>query len=161
MNKTVEAIANFLLEDKFFEGFKLRKKDLSLIKKSSIGYEIVELQNWVDMNSSNGEKNVVIHPLYLKRFDVLHKWFEKFSFKTLSDQRGSYSVGFSGSMLNTKNNYHFPLSEDINSEWEVFKNDIITNAGNVFNKFQNIKDVYKHIVYPAVTGKTPLPDGGG
>lgn len=160
MNKTSEKIANYLLEDEFFSGFKLRKQDAELIRRLPIGYEIVELQNWIDTDSSSGKKVLIVHPLYLTRFNILHKWFEKFSFKTLSDQRGSYSIGFDGSMLDTKNEYHFPVSDNIFPQLDTFRNDIITNAKDVFNKFKDLSDLYKYLVYPVIAGEKAAPDVG-
>lgn len=157
MNRATE-IAAYLLEDDFFENFKLRKKDCSIIKKFSDGYEKVELQNWIDTN--HREKELVILPVYSRRFDVLHKWFEKYSFKTISDQRDAYSIGFEGLMLGKKNEYHFSVSERHCSEWEAFRNDVVANARGVFRNFTSLAEVYEYLVYPVVIGKKMPPDIG-
>lgn len=39
------------------------------------------------------------------RFDILLKWFESYSFKSLQDQRDNPSVGFSGKMLERQDNF--------------------------------------------------------
>jgi len=160
MNKATENIAAYLLEDVFFENFKLRKKDTSLIRKLSSGFEKVELQNWADTNRSSGAKELVVRPVYSKRFDVLHKWFERFSFKSLSDQRDAYSIGFEGVMLGKKNEYHFPISEKFCPEWQVFRNEIVANARSVFNKYTCLADMYKYLVFPSIQGDKLLPDVG-
>ena len=160
MNKTAEKVASYLLEHEYFVDFKLRKRDSSLIKKFPTGHEVVELQNWIDKNHSSGKQELVIYPVYGKRFDVLHKWFEKFSFKTMSDQRDSYSVGFSGVMLGKTNEYRFPLSETPSVEWDVFRNDVVCNAKYVFEKYTTLEDVYKYLVHPLVVGGKTPPDVG-
>lgn len=109
MIRETNNIATYLLDDEFFENFKLRKKDSSIIKQNSSGFEKVELQNWIDTNHSVSEKGLVILPVYSKRFDILHKWFERFSFKTISDQRDTYSIGFEGQMLGKKMNTTSPF----------------------------------------------------
>ncbi len=160
MNRVTEIIASYLLDDEFFEKFKLRKKDSSLINKLPIGYEKVELQNWIDTNYSSGEKALVILPVYSKRFDVLHKWFERFSFKTISDQRDAYSIGFEGLMLGRKNEYRFSISESFSPEWEDFRNDVVFNAKSVFSKFTSLADLYEYLVRPVITGEKVPPDVG-
>lgn len=160
MIRATENIAAYLLEDEFFENLKLRKKDSSIIKKLSSGFEKVELQNWIDTNRSGSENELVILPVYSKRFDVLHRWFEQFSFKSISDQRDAYSIGFEGVMLGKKNEYRFSISESFCSEWEAFRNDIVANARSVFNKFTSLADLYEYLVSPVVKGEKMPPDVG-
>ncbi|MFP5408514.1 MAG: hypothetical protein ACLGGY_04450 [Gammaproteobacteria bacterium] len=160
MNKVTEQLAIYLLEDEFFAKFKLRKSDSTIINKQPTGYEKVELQNWIDTNAFSGKTEVVILPVYLKRFTVLHKWFEKFSFKTISDQRDAYSIGFEGLMLGNKNEYRFSISESVSAEWEAFRSDVAANAKYVFNKFTSLADLYDYLVFPVITGEKPLPDVG-
>lgn len=160
MNKSVEQFAVYLLEDELFAKFKLRKNDASIVNKQPSGYEKVELQNWIDMNCSTGKKELVILPVYSKRFNVLHKWFEKFSVKTIADQRDSYSIGFEGLMLGRKNEYRFPISDNFSPERESFRSDVVTNAKYVFNKFTSLGDLYNYLVYPAITGEKVLPNVG-
>lgn len=160
MNKVTEQLAIYLLEDEFFAKYILRKNDSTIINKQPTGYEKVELQNWIDTNYSSGKKELVILPVYLKRFNVLHKWFEKFSFKTISDQRDSYSIGFEGLMLGKKNEYRFSITENVSAEWEVFRSDVVANAKYVFNKITNLADLYDYLVYPVITGEKALPNVG-
>lgn len=160
MNKAAEQFAIYLLQDDFFGKFKLRKNDSSIINKLQAGYEKVELQNWIDTNYSSGEKELVIHPVYLKRCNILHKWFEQFSLKSISDQRDAYSIGFDGGMLGKKNEYHFSISENFCSEWETVRSDIVTNARSVFKKYTGLADLYNYLVYPVITGEKSPPDVG-
>ena len=158
MNNVCEKIATYLLEDEFFVDFRLRKNDSTIICKLPDGFEKVELQNWIDTNYSSGEKELVIHPIYGRRFNVLHKWFEKFSFKSISDQRGSYSIGFDGDMLGKRNGYRLPPSENHTYDWDICRSEIVANASFVFGQFSTLTDLYKYLVYPAVIGEKDLPD---
>ncbi len=160
MNKLTEQLANYLLEDERFTNFKLRKSDSTIINKQSTGYEKVELQNWIDTSYSTGKSELVIHPVYLKRFHVLHKWFEKFSFKAISDQRDAYTIGFDGLMLGKKNEYHFSTTDDVSVDWESFRTDVVTNATYVFNKFNSLEDLYNYLVSPVIAGEKELPNIG-
>lgn len=160
MIRETNNIATYLLDDEFFENFKLRKKDSSIIKQNSSGFEKVELQNWIDTNHSVSEKGLVILPVYSKRFDILHKWFERFSFKTISDQRDTYSIGFEGQMLGKKNEYYFALSESFRPEWEIFRNDVVANANAIFDKFTSLADLYEYLVYPVITEEKLPPNVG-
>ena len=48
---------------------------------------------------------IIIYPIYMVRFDILLKWFERYSFKSLQDQRDNSSVNFSGKMLERQDNF--------------------------------------------------------
>lgn len=160
MNKFVEEITEYLLKDSFFQDFKLRKRDSSLIHKTDFGNKRIELQTWHKSNQSNID--VIILPIYSARFDVLHKWFEKFSFKSLKDQRDNYTVAFQGSMLGEKDEYKFKNKNNIqqHSEFEAFKNDIIKNSSLVFKKLNSLNDYYQIVVKPVITKEKPAPDVG-
>lgn len=160
MIRATHNIAAYLLNDEFFENFKLRKKDSSIIKKLSSGFEKVELQSWIDPNYSISDKGLVILPVYSKRFDALHKWFEQFSFKTISDQRDAYSIGFEGLMLGKKNEYRFSISENFCPEWETFRKDIVANANGIFDKFTSMADLYEYLVYPVIVEEKIPPNVG-
>jgi len=177
----LHAFAAYLLEDDFFSGFKYRKSDSSLMKKHKEDWISVSLDNWFK------HERRLVQPAYDVRFNVLHKWYEKFSFKTLSDQRSIPTIGFIHSMITEQLNssffapreYHI-FSEDnvyymsdtneypnqyrelrpIEEDWEIAKNEIIQAAKIVFGKFQTLEDFYRFKVYPAIMGEKELPDVG-
>lgn len=73
------------------------------------GWESVQIEAYSRGWDSETDKPALrLYPIYGKRFDVLHKWFEPFSFKTLKDQRSNYTIGFDGKMLNADNYFYFP-----------------------------------------------------
>lgn len=160
MNKVCEEISNYLLKDEFFVNFKLRKSNSTIIRKLPDGSDKIEIQNWIDTNYSNNKNELIIHPIYGKRFNVLHKWFEKFSFKTLADQRDAYSIGFDGQMLGKVNEYRFPISEEPGNEWDKCRSEIIENAMFVFEQFSTLTKLYEYLVRPAVMGEKKFPNVG-
>ena len=63
-----------------------------------------------------------IRPVYGVRFDILAKWFEKFSFKSLTDQRDNSTVMAEGNMLNRENEFRFLDSgQDFEKDYLNFK----------------------------------------
>lgn len=144
-----------------FSEFKFRKRDSSLIRKISGGFEIIELQNWAEQDIVSGKKALTIKPLYLKRFDILHQWFEPFSFKSLRDQRDNYSIGFDGAMLKKKNQFFFLLNEeDLEKDIDNFKDVVIDASETVFNKFSNLVDLYDYLIPPLLDKKKCPPNIG-
>lgn len=160
MNILAEKIARYLLEGEYFENFSLRKRDSSLINKLPYGAEIIQLQHWIETNHDSGKQFLIVRPLYLKRFNILHKWFEKYSVKSISDQRDSYSVGFNGNMLNTKNEFLFNVDEVNNPLFDIFRDEVIKISADVFSKFSSIECLYNEIVQPCMLGEHSFPDVG-
>ena len=64
------------------------------------------MDHWIDEATSS----LVIYPIYGVRFDILSKWFEKFSMKNLQDQRDGASIDFSGDMLSMQDKFYFNLN---------------------------------------------------
>ncbi len=150
-----------LLEDKFFSEFKFRKRDSRLIRLMKDGFDAVEFQYWEGFDLGRGKSALVVKPLYLKRFDVLHKWLEKYSFKNKTDQRDNFSIGFDGTMLGKQNEFYFLLDQKgFQLEIENLIEIVTMNSTFVFNKFADIKALYEYQVEPILAGKKKLPDVG-
>ena len=90
-----DKIIKDLLNLDFFSEYKFRKRDSSFLLKTKGGKQFIEMDHWIDEATSS----LVIYPIYGVRFDILSKWFEKFSMKNLQDQRDGASIDFSGDML--------------------------------------------------------------
>ena len=85
-----DRIKNDLASLDYFSKYKFRKRDSSFFFKTKEGKQFIELDHWIDNTTSS----LVIYPIYGVRFDILSKWFEKFSVKSLQDQRDRASVDF-------------------------------------------------------------------
>lgn len=101
-----DKIIKDLLNLNFFSEYKFRKRDSSFLLKTKGGKQIIEMDHWIDDATSS----LVIYPIYGVRFDILSKWFEKFSVKNLQDQRDGASIDFSGDMLSMQDKFFFNLN---------------------------------------------------
>ena len=70
-----DKIIKDLLNLDFFSEYKFRKRDSSFLLKTKGGKQFIEMDHWIDEATSS----LVIYPIYGVRFDILSKWFEKFS----------------------------------------------------------------------------------
>ncbi len=88
MTNKFQIIKEELQKDSFFKQFMFRKKDSAFIKKEDYGFESIKFQHWDGYDLKRDSRALVLKPLYIKRFDVLHIWQDKYSFKS------QYSVKF-------------------------------------------------------------------
>ena len=151
-----DKIVNDLVQLDFFSGYKYRKRDHSLFFKTEGGKQFIELDHWRDRDTSS----LVIYPVYGVRVDILHKWFEKFSVKTLQDQRDRASISFSGSMLGLQDELNFDTNKDgYSNEFENFQI-ILKCAEYVFSEYSSLDKLYNKTILPVLDGETELPDVG-
>ena len=135
----------------------LGKRDYSLFFKTESGKQFIELDHWRDRDTTS---SLVIYPIYGVRFDILHKWFEKFSVKTLQDQRDRASISFSGSMLGLQDELNFDTNGDgYSNEFENFQI-ILKCAEYVFSEYSSLDKLYNKTLLPVLDGETELPDVG-
>lgn len=106
MKKILSSIVSDIQRTDFFSDFKYRKRDCSFNYKTSEGRQFVELDHWIDDSTSS----LVIYPIYAVRFDILSRWFERFSLKTIQDQRDRPSIAFSGDMISQTDTFNFKLN---------------------------------------------------
>lgn len=161
INPLFQEIIKKLLKNAFWKDFRFRKRDNTLINKNDLGFEMVELQSWDGFDLQRNKEALVVKPLYLKRFNILHKWFERYSFKSKTDQRDNYSIGFDNGQLIGKDQYHF-LSDRSNFDldFEIFEQEVMENAMTVFSKFEDVQDLYNYYIVPILKGNYKLPDVG-
>ena len=158
MKTYFDRLASELLEDPYFQKFKFRKRDSSLILKTKYGMQFIELNHWNYWNLT-----LVIHPQYLVRFDVLNKWFEKYSFKTLKDQRDGCYVGFTGYMLERQDSFEFSYNESevqYRNKLQKLKECIIECSEFVFEEYSTLEKSYQKEVVPILDGRKTLPNVG-
>lgn len=165
MNKNdVIAMLERLNSESFFSEFKLKKSDKSLIRKFDWGWQRIVLNHYNGFDLERNGLSLEVKPEYEIRFTFLHKWFEKFSFRSLADQRDSYSIGFDENMLG-KSKYFtgflfLESRQDYEQDYEIMKTDILKHASDVFNRFQTINDLYDYKVDSVLKGEKEFPGGG-
>ncbi len=96
-----EILQQLMASSEYLSGFRLKGE--GFFKKTSDGWEVIEIEGYTrGWNMETDKPALRLYPIYLRRFDILHKWFEPFSFKDLKDQRSNYTIGFDGKMLLTQ-----------------------------------------------------------
>lgn len=165
MNKNdVVAMLERLKSENLFSDFKLRKSSCSLIQRTIWGYRRVDLLHYNGFDLERNDLALEVKPLYRVRFECLHKWFEKFSFRSLSDQRNTGSICFSEYMLGKSKYFHGFLflenRKDYEQDYEIMKADILEHAFYVFNSFQTINDLYDYEVDSVLRGGKEFPTAG-
>ena len=135
-----ENIIKDLSQIGFFSKYKFRKRDASFLLKTKGGKYIIELDHWMDETTSS----LVIYPIYGIRFDILHKWFEKFSIKSLQDQRDRASISFSGDT----------------TDFDYFQTNLQKCAEYVFKEYSALDKLYEKTILPILNGSATLPNVG-
>lgn len=146
-----------LIQFDFFSEYKFRKRDSSFSLKTKEGKQIIELDHWTDAAKSS----LIIYPIYGVRFDVLHKWFEKFSVKKLQDQKDRASIAFSGNMLSLQDKFYFHLDKNgYSDDFNIFRITLEKCAMSVFSEYSSLDKLYDKIILPILNGEANLPDVG-
>lgn len=151
---TFERVVELLREDSFFDNYNYRKSDSSFIQKFDGGIRKIELEHWFQIIC------IGIRPGISIRFDFVHKWFEKFSFKTIKDQRSTYTACVWPELYGLQDTYSFYLDETNFKEFENFKHTIKTCAEKCFSLYRTPEDVYIHDVLPYIHGTDNRFRGG-
>lgn len=149
-----------ILVNYFFINYKYRKKDRNFIKKRKDGFCAVELQVQDYYDLIRDGRAMQICPIYFVRFDVLHKWFEKYSFKTIADQRNNSIIMFSGENYYKKREHYFMLNEiEFEEDLHRFIEEISLNAKQFEKQFDSLQSVYDYLIPPILKAEKELPDG--
>lgn len=152
-----DKIIKDLLNLNFFSEYKFRKRDSSFLLKTKGGKQIIEMDHWIDEATSS----LVIYPIYGVRFDILSKWFEKFSMKNLQDQRDGASIDFSGDMLSMQDKFYFNLNgEKYATDFNELQAKVQKCAEYVFSEYSSLDKLYNKTILPILNGEVSLLDVG-
>jgi len=159
--KDVLGIIEDVASDTYFNGFKIRKSDNSLIFKTDVGYKRITFNYYNSYDLDRGDLALEIRPIYGVRFNILHKWFEKYSKKSIRDQRDSYSIGFVGSMIDRQSEFYFLESrKDFEKDLRKIKMEVVENAKLIFSKFSKLEGYYEYCIGDVINNKRQLPNEG-
>lgn len=159
MNKVVEQILPKLIEEPIFKDFKIRKSDECLIRKTSDGFEKIEFDDhFLTVDLKNHELAFQIRPHFLRRFDVLSKWFEKHSFKDLKTQR---SLGQVMNGLGDEEFLFYKSGEYFDISYNKLRDAVICKAEDFFNKYSSMEKMYINDVLPKINGEEQFNKHGG
>lgn len=147
-----QIIVERLKSEPFLNGFKFRKRDSTFIQQENGLRRSIELDHYI-----NGV--LIVYPIYMVRFDVLLKWFEPYSFKSLQDQRDNPSVAFSGGMLEQQDK--FTITDTIfEHDYSQLRDTLWKCSNTVFSSYTSLRDMFDREISPILTGKRTLPNVG-
>lgn len=120
MSEFVRKIIHYIMEDNNFNDFKLRKSDGSFsLKKNGITKRVL-IEEWV-----NDERTeLIIKPFFIIRIDKLHKWYEPYHSKSISDQKIANTTIFTADQFGFTEKYQLDLN-DFNETIEIAKKEIV------------------------------------
>lgn len=162
-----QKIIDALTAEPLFKEFKYIKSYSAIVKKTKFGYQ--RLGMYIHWESYNREKQEfafeIMHIGYDVRFDVLHKWFEKYGVNTLTIQRKAYSIGQTTSLMEKfqsyPRTYTFVYSgEDFDENLAKMLKDMVEVATYFFDKHSSLEGLYEELVVPCLEGKKKLPNVG-
>ena len=159
--KDVLSILESIISDSFFKDYVIRKSDNSIICKTEYGYKKVWFWYYNSYDLKRDSLALEIRPNYEIRFNVLHKWIEKYSKRSLAVQRDDHSLGFSGHMIDATDEFYFLENrKNYNTDLQILQSEVVTNAKYVFSKFRTLDDYYYYYINDVLNGKRDLPDQG-
>jgi len=157
MGTIFDRIVADLMSEPFLADFKFRKRYSTIYISNGGIRKFIELQRI----SKWAPYYLDIYPTYCVRFDVVMKWFEKFSFKTLQDQRDNPTVSCTGSMLGYQDCFEFHCDgSHYEEEYKLLRDTMISCANIEFTKFQTLEDYYINEIHPLLDENAKLPWGG-
>ena len=151
-----ERIVELLKEEPLLKDFKYVKSKSIFVKKVDNIHYILDLYHVFTFNFW-----VNVYPTTAIRYDILHKWFEKFSFRTVRDQRNTYTSGTAcwPQLLGLESCYSFLYSEeDFDEVYPQLLQTVRCLIQETFPKFTSLKDFYDRVIAPVLTGESDLPN---
>lgn len=159
--KDVLEILEVVASDVFFKDFKIRKSDNSIICKTDYGYKQVSFKYYNSYDLSRNGLALEITPSYNVRFNVLHKWFEKYSKRSLADQRDDYSIGFVGEMIGKINEFYFLENlKGYENDLHKLYDEVVKNAKQLFTKYETLDCYYNYYIDDVIKGEKSFPSHG-
>lgn len=143
--------------DEYFCNYRFQKSENTLYLRTGNEFVALELQHWRDQQ----DNSCVINPIYGKHFDVLVKWFEKFSFKPLDIQRINPNVMYDNTDFNDDRLITFKYDfSDYDEKIKMFLPMIRNNISLFASRYSTLEDYYNEDIVPILLGKRNFPDVG-
>lgn len=150
-----------LQNEEYFSSFKFLKSKNTFRQKTEFGFYDIQLYLHKSYDLKREGQALEIHPIYGVRFDITMKWFEKFSFKSLSDQRNNPTVFTDGAGVNSFSKFYFLDSgQDFNSDFLNFRKAVTSISESYFSKYKTLNDYFLHDVLPILNREREMRDGG-
>ena len=158
MNKSlIDKIIEEIKTDAFFDNYKYKKSEMEMCCNLNDAHLYIGLEHWRDYDT----KKLVISPIYGKHFNILTKWFEKFSFKTLRDQRNNPNFYFSNEAFGLDETISFRYDfSDFEIKMDYLKKTLKGCITTVAKSYETLEDYYRLDIAPILDGEQELPDVG-
>lgn len=156
-----EILQQLSSSSEYLSKFKLKSQGFT--RKTSDGWESIRIEGYTkSWDAETDQPALRLYPTYNRRFDILHKWFEPFSFKPLKDQRSRCSVGLDGSMLKAEMYFYFPKDDSLyDDRFAILKRAIEENAIHTFTRYATVESFYNYDIKPLLDNDiTMLPNVG-
>lgn len=149
-------IVNDLMKNPFFDGYSIRKKDMSIIFKTK------EITKSLEFQLSSITDGFFVFPYYFIRYDVLRNWFEKrHSLNSFKDSKKIMSFTFFGKKLDVKNEFRFKEDwSNYDKEFIIMEKVIMSCCEFVFNKLGTLKGCYENLIMPIIQDKSGFQNVG-
>lgn len=135
-------------------GYKFRKRDSRFILKTEWGQIFVELDHW-----SYFGYVLTIRIIFMVRYDILHKWFEKYSKLTIRDQRDRGTF-FSSPNIRMKDEFEFYQDgHNYKEECTSLINTLKSMIEYTHSTYASLQKGFSKRILPILQGKAELPDG--
>ncbi|MCH5347012.1 MAG: hypothetical protein J1E63_07870 [Muribaculaceae bacterium] len=145
-----ERIMADLQQDEYFKKFKFHKGRSVLSRKDAGREEIIKLEHHSDIYPVY---QIQIYPVYGVKFNILHKWFNKFEVRQSRWCRWDESVYYKSDSSNVDVNFgnYFTFNENktgYETEYLRFRNELFSCSNFFFPRFKTLEDLYKFRVIP-------------
>lgn len=118
---------------------------------------------FIEFRACNEGGLLFLEPVYGVKYNVLHKWFQKFSKRSINDQRGTCSFAFLGRQIDKHQDgfYYFDCEgKDYREEFAKLSRDLQENIKYLYARYGSLESCYKTEILPYLRGEEQLPDSG-
>jgi|GEM_PF-5199287 len=160
MNKKelTEILKTRLPLEEIFRDYQWNSGLSALLHKEKDGFRKIAFQihNTADLDRQISAVEVLV--LYQRRFDLLHNWFDKFSFRKKNDLKYTSSIVFDGRDMELENSFFFAEDgSDFEERYQTLRNTLVAGSERFLKQFQSLEDVYRHEVAPMFEMDYRLP----
>lgn len=155
ISKLFRKIISDLKDDAFLSEFKFKKSENMLYLRDDSSCLSVGFEHWQEYGKCT------IYITYGRRFEILTKWFEKFSFKTIRDQRNNPNIMYDNTNFGGEEYIQFDYSfSDYEEKMQIMLPMVKKNLACFSKKYSTLEDFYKEDVLPIINGQKEFPDIG-